>query len=47
MFIIIDTFDKFFPCIVTNEEGMPLLFNTKEEAAKEAENVQNPIIVEY
>ena len=46
MFIVIDTFDSDFPQIVCSETGMPLLFDTKEEAQKEADECQKAIVVE-
>lgn len=46
MFIVIDTFDLDFPYIVSSETGMPLLFDTKEEAQKEADECQEAIVVE-
>lgn len=46
MFIVIDTYDLYFPYIVPNETGMPLLFDTKEEAQKEADECQKAIVVE-
>jgi hypothetical protein len=47
MFIVIDTFDMYFPCIVTDpENGMPIIFDTKEEAQEEADKCQEAIVVE-
>lgn len=46
-FIVIDLFDKDFPCIVSNEEGMPKIFETREEAEKEAEDCQDGVVFEY
>lgn len=45
MYIIIETFDPEFPNIVTNEDGIPLIFETEAEANIEAEDCQDPIIV--
>lgn len=46
MYIVIDTFDSDFPCIVSNpDDGMPLLFDTEEEAKEEASNCQSAIVV--
>jgi hypothetical protein len=45
--IVIDTFDRYFPCIVVDpENGMPLLFDTEEEAQEEANECQIAIVVE-
>lgn len=44
MFIVIDTFD--IPTIVSDEYGMPLEFDTKEEAQQEADECQEAIVVE-
>ena len=46
MYIIIELFDKTFPTIVTNEEGIPLVFEDKNEAEIEAEDCQNGLIVD-
>lgn len=47
MFIVIETFDKLFPIIITNDEGnMPLLFETHEEALIETEKFHSAIVVE-
>ena len=46
MYIVIETFDKVFPYIVTDEDGMRLVFDTKEEAEEEAEELQLGIVVE-
>lgn len=46
MFIAIETFDKVFPYIACDEEGMPLVFETYEEAEAEAEDLQLGIVVE-
>lgn len=47
MYIVIDTTDSFYPCIVVDiETSMPLLFDTREEAEKEAEDCQEAIVVE-
>ena len=45
MYIVIETFDLYYPTIVTNEDGFPLLFNTIEEAQAEADNCQKGIVV--
>lgn len=41
MYIVIECFDVYWPTIVTDEEGKPLLFDTLEEAQKEADDCQN------
>jgi hypothetical protein len=47
MFIVIDTFDPLYPNIVVDiESGMPLLFDTREEAEDEANECQEAIVVE-
>jgi hypothetical protein len=47
MFIVIDTFDTFYPSIVVQKDtGMPLIFETRQEAEKEAEDCQGAVIVE-
>lgn len=46
MYIVIDTSDLSFPAIVVNpNDGMPLLFDTKEEAQEEANQCQSAIVV--
>lgn len=48
MFIVIDTFDAEFPMIVCDpDSGIPLIFDTREEAQAEADDCQEAIIVEY
>lgn len=47
MFIVIDTFDPYYPYIVSDmDSNMPLLFETKEEAQEEADDCQTAIIIE-
>lgn len=46
MWIAIETFDKIFPYIACDEEGMPLVFDTLEEAQAEADDLQLGIVVE-
>lgn len=47
MFIVIDTFDPLYPSIVVDiKSGMPLLFDTKEEAEDEAYECQQAVVVE-
>jgi hypothetical protein len=45
--IVIDTFDMEYPHIVCNEEGLPLIFEDKEEAEDEALDCQRAIVVHY
>jgi len=46
MYIVIETFDQDFPFIVVNpDDGMPLIFETEEEAQKEADQCQKGIVV--
>jgi hypothetical protein len=48
MYIVIETFDPYFPTIVVNpDDGMPLLFETEEEAQVEADQCQKGIVVFY
>lgn len=47
MYIVIDTFDPYFPCIVSDpDNGMPLLFETLEAAQAEADECQDAKVVE-
>ena len=46
MYIVIETFDRTFPSIATDENGMPLLFETEEQAKLEAADLQEGVIVE-
>jgi len=47
MYIVIETFDSYYPSIVVDmESGMPLLFETMEEAEAEANECQIGIVVE-
>jgi len=46
-FIVIDLFDKDFPNIVTDENGVPKIFDTREEAETEAEDTQDGMVIEY
>ena len=46
MYIVIETFDPLWPAIqVDPDNGMPLIFETEEEAQKEANECQNGIVV--
>lgn len=47
MFIVIDTFDESYPCIISDpESGMPLLFDNRQDAQDEADLCQDAIVVE-
>lgn len=47
MFIVIDTFDPYYPYIVSDvDNGMPLLFDNREEAEIEAGDCQDAIVIE-
>ena len=46
-YIVIEIFDRDYPVIVTNSDGFPLLFNTKEDAELEASECQNGIVIKY
>ena len=46
MYIVIELFDKSFPTIVTDEEGIPLVFEDRGEAEIEASDCQNGLIVD-
>lgn len=46
MYIVIETFDKEFPYIVSTEDGMPLVFDNLKEAQSEADELQLGIVVE-
>ena len=46
MYIVIETFDPTFPSIATDENGLPLLFNTETQAKLCANELQEGIIVE-
>lgn len=45
-YVVIETFDKMFPYIVSDEDGMPYVFDTINEANKEADELQQGIVVE-
>lgn len=47
MFIVIDVFDRTYPSIVTDENGMPMLFDTEAEAQAEADDCQDGCVFEY
>ena len=44
-FIVIEVFDSLFPTIVTNTEGLPLVFETYIKAQEEANNCQKGIVI--
>ena len=44
-YIVIEKFDKDYPSIVTDEDGMPKIFETKAEALIEAGDCQDGLIV--
>lgn len=47
MYIVIETFDKSFPSIVCDpEDSMPIIFDTENEAQKEANKCQDGIVVD-
>lgn len=46
MFILIECFDPGFPCIALDTQGIPLIFETREEAEAAAMDLQEPEIVE-
>lgn len=46
MYIVIETFDKVFPYIVSDRDGMPMVFDNREDAESEAEELQLGIVVE-
>ena len=46
-YIVIEIFDRNYPVIVTNSDGFPLLFNTREEAELEASQCQRGIVITY
>lgn len=47
MFYIVDFFNSEMPNFITDEDGNVLKFDTREEAEAEAEDVQDPLIIEY
>lgn len=46
MYIVIETFDKTFPYIVSDEDGMPKVFDDESEAEAEADDLQLGIVIE-
>lgn len=46
MYIVIETFDKTFPSIVTDEDGIPIVLKTKKQAELLSLELHQPIIVE-
>lgn len=45
MYIVIEKFDIEYPTIVTDEDGFPKLFDTREEAQTEANDCQDGLVV--
>lgn len=45
-YIVIEKFDYQYPCIVTNEEGMPLIFDEEVKAQIAADECQDGLVVE-
>lgn len=45
MWIVIEAFDMLFPIIVSNEDGMPKLFDTEDEAQAEADECQDGRVI--
>lgn len=46
MYIVIETFDPYFPFIVVDpDDATPLIFDTEEEAQAEADKCQQGIVV--
>ena len=46
MFILLELIDLTFPCIVIDEDGIPIIFETRGEAEKAAQDLHDPKIVE-
>ena len=46
-YIVIEIFDPNYPVIVTDSNGNPMIFESKQEAEYEASECQHGIIVEY
>ena len=46
MWIVIEAFDKYWPVICTDTDGRPLMFDSKEEAQKEADDCQDGRVIE-
>ncbi|WP_157493209.1 hypothetical protein [Desulfonatronovibrio magnus] len=46
MYIILELFDPTFPCILNDEQGIPIIFPTLQEAQKAAQKLHDPRIVE-
>jgi hypothetical protein len=46
MYIVLETFWQDNICIITDEQGDTKLFDTKEEAEKEAKELQQGLVVE-
>ena len=46
MFIVLELFDITFPCIVIDEDGIPIIFKTKQAAEQVAQDLHDPRILE-
>ncbi|WP_157493344.1 hypothetical protein [Desulfonatronovibrio magnus] len=46
MFIVLELFDLSFPCIVIDEDGIPIIFETREGAEQAAQELHDPRILE-
>lgn len=46
MFILLELFDLSFPCIVIDEDGIPIIFETREAAEQVTQELHDPKIVE-
>ncbi len=46
MYIVIETFDPYWPSICMNEDGEPLIFHLIQDAQAEAAGCQQGIVVE-
>ena len=47
-YLVIERFDADYPPICTDmESGMPLIFETKDEAQEEADECQDGLVVEF
>ena len=46
MFIVLELFDLSFPCIVIDEDGIPIIFESRQAAEQVAQDLHDPKIVE-
>ncbi len=46
MYIVLELFDPTYPCVVIDEEGIPIIFETMEKAVTAAKDLHDPRIVE-